>query len=238
MSSDTGAASNELIERMDTPDPMNWADRLARVLQVNNDGESHVERDPEVFHPSQLSKCNRQATISKLGLETHDTQTLGTFFVGTLIHEWLEEEFAGTIPGMHHEIAIETEYEDPSGGDSITITGTADVYDEHRGIVYDFKTRGGWYRFDPPSDRHLDQLTLYMDALEAQAGQVVYLNKKNLEVRTWPETDTFGFDQGRLDSLLGDAREIRDTIRQHGPIAECSQVPFEDCGCWLCDKEN
>lgn len=219
-----------------TPEPIDWAGRLERTLHVEHDGDSHTEPDAMTFHPSQLARCKRQATISKFGLEEHDTKTLGIFYTGTLIHEWLEDEMDGRLPAVAHEKEIRNEYVTDSG--AVVVTGHADVVDEHNGVVYDFKTRGGWYNFDPPTDRHLDQLTLYMDAVGAEAGQVVYINKKDLEVRTWPEGDTFAFDPDRRDQLVEKAREIRDAVKDAAPIESVDDVPFEPCGCWLCGQES
>lgn len=222
----------------DTPEPIDWKAQLARTLHVNNDDESHTERDSVRFHPSQLARCNRQALISKFGLEEHDTTTLGVFQVGTLVHEWLEEEMDDRVPGAHVEIPISKEYRRPGYSGLVEVVGTADVYDEHDNVVYDWKTRGGWYKFDPPSERHLDQLTLYMDALDADAGQVVYLNKKNLEVRTWPDGETFAFDPERRDELVNKAFQMRESIKAAGEIESIDDVPAEPCGCWLCSQEG
>lgn len=217
--------------------PIDWQGHIERTLHVQNDPDSHTEPDATTFHPSQLARCKRQATISKLGLDHHDTRTLGIFKTGSLIHEWLEAEHDGRIPGVHHEHEITSVY-DQLDGDDITVVGRCDVYDEYNGVVYDFKTRGGWYNFDPPVDRHLDQLTLYMDALDADYGQVVYVNKKDLEVRTWPDDDTFEFDPERRNDLIVQAVEIRDAIQDAVMIGSRDEVPFEPCGCWLCSQED
>lgn len=214
----------------DTPDPINWREYVERQLHAQNDDGSHVEEDPEVFHPSQLANCKRQATISKLGLEDHDAETLGTFYTGTMIHEWLEECLS--YPGVEHETGISKEYD--SG---VKVVGRADAHDTHEDVVYDFKSRASWYKFDPPSERHLNQLTLYMDALGAEAGQVVYISKKNLEVRTWPENDTFAFNERRLDDLLAKARDLRDAV-ESTDIETVADVPFERCGCFVCGLED
>lgn len=222
----------------DTPDPIDWEAQLARTLAVANDDESHTERNAFRFHPSQLARCKRQAALSKFGLEIHDTETLGVFQIGTLIHEWLEEQMSGRFPGVHLEHPIRQEYELPGHHGLVEVVGTADVYDEHDNIVYDWKTRGGWYKFDLTGERHLDQLTLYMDALDADAGQVVYLNKKNLEVRTWPEDSTFAFDPDRRDELVAQAFEMREAIKSANKIEVVDDLPFEKCGCWLCNQEG
>lgn len=217
-----------------TPEPLAWADHLERLLCADHDGDSHTETDPRVFHPSQLARCKRQATISKCGLETHDADTLGIFKTGTLIHEWLEA--APTPPGVEHEVSVQTTFED--GDDYVLVTGHADAVDGVHGVVYDFKTRGGWYNFDPPVQRHIDQLQLYMAALGYDAGQVVYVNKKDLGVRTWPDGTASGLDSGRVAALVEKARAIRDALREAGPVESREAVPFEPCGCWLCEQEG
>ena len=226
-------------ETTETPPAIDWAGHIERTLHVDHDGDSHTEPEDAVFHPSQLARCKRQATISKLGLDHHDTKTLGIFHTGTMIHEWLEESLEGRIPDVHHEHPVQATYfDDEQESDLVEITGTADVWDAHNKVVYDFKSRGGWYKFDPPSERHLNQLALYMDALGAEGGQVVYINKKDLEVRTWPEEGTFAPDPDRVEDLVQKAREIRDGIREATLIPDKDAVPFEACGCWLCNMEE
>jgi len=237
-SDDLGEFESALDEPAETPAPIDWEAQLARTLAVANDDDSHTEPDSFTFHPSQLARGKRQAAISKLGLESHDTETLGVFQIGTLVHEWLEENFSGRFPGVSHEVPIEAEYDRPGYRGLVRVTGHADVYDAHDNVVYDWKTRGGWYKFDPPSERHLDQLTLYMDALDAEAGQIVYLNKKNLEVRTWPEAGTFAFDPDRRDALVEQAFEMRQALKAADEIATKADLPFERCGCWLCGQEG
>ena len=237
-SDDLGDFEEFRTDEVSAPEPIDWEKQLARTLAVANDDDSHTERNAVRFHPSQLARCPRQATISKFGLEDHDTETLGVFQIGTLVHEWLETELGGRFPGVHAEHPVQAEYRRPGNSGVVEVVGTADVYDGHDGVVYDWKTRGGWYKFDPPSERHLDQLTLYMDALDAEAGQVVYINKKNLEVRTWPEDGTFAFDPDRRDDLIGQAFEMRAAIKDAGAIETVADVPFEPCGCWLCGQED
>lgn len=216
---------------------IDWEARFRRQLAVENDPTSHTEMDPHTFHPSQLAKCKRQLARSKFGLETPDTHLLGTFKTGTLIHEWVEDNFADTIPGVHHEYPAEWSG-NPSGDTPLEITGHADVYDEHEGVVYDFKSRASWYRFDPPTERHIDQLTAYMAALDADQGQVVYVSKKNLEVRTWPEDGTFTFDSGRFSDLLGKALEVASWAETHPLPEDESDLPWDTCGCFICSQED
>jgi len=200
------------------------------ALQEANDPESHVERDPAVFHPSQIARCERRAYCSKLGLDDQ-SDILGIFQTGTLIHEFLEGHLAGQFPHaeFEREIALKV--------DGVEFVGQTDCYDPDANVVYDFKTRASWYNFDPPTQRHLDQIYVYMAALDAEYGQVVYLSKGDLEIRTWPEDGFFEFDQERFDDLVAKAQRIRDAVEEHGVAQAVREVPFQRCGCYFCDNE-
>jgi len=218
---------------------IDFQEQIERTLHAEQDSDSHTEPEPAVFHPSQLARCKRQATISKFGLDDHDTETLGVFHVGTMIHDWLEDTLSGRFPGVEFEKEISQDYDYRTGKleSIVKVVGRCDVYDSHENTVYDFKTRNGWYKFDPPSERHVDQLTLYMDALDANYGQVVYINKSDLEVRTWPENDVFEFGPERRDRLVEKAQDIHNELPD--TEIECvADVPFEPCGCWLCEQET
>lgn len=210
---------------------IDFQQEVADLLQDDRTPGSHTEPEPSVFHPSQIANCNRQCYISKLGLEEHDVTTLGTFKMGTLIHEYFEHNLSDRLPAVF-EIEIQDQV------DGITFTGHADCFDYEHEIVYDFKSRSSWYRFDPPTQRHIDQLLVYMHALDVQEGQVVYVSKKNLEVKTWPEDDTFAFDVDRYEALVRRARHIRDVIATEGIARTKEDIPFEKCGCWICDNES
>jgi hypothetical protein len=205
------------------------------LIQLN-DEHSHTELDPYTFHPSQLAKCPRQCYNSKLGLLDH-TDALGTFHTGTTIHEFMENE---VIPDLdvetQREVAIEMEM------DGLTIIGHADLYEPGTNTVYDYKSRANWYRFNPPIERHLDQIYLYMKALGASQGQIVYLAKSDLEVRTWPPEsagiDAFGPDPGRVQDLLEKGKHIAATIIDEGYPTSKEDIPFKKCDCWLCEKES
>jgi len=217
--------------------PIDFDDAVQHALQAAHDPESHVERDATTFHPSQIAMCPRQAYLSKLGLKDQ-TDALGYFQPGTLIHKFLEEQLRSAYPRHHFEYPILHEVA------NITLLGRADCYDPQRGIVYDVKTRGGWYNFDPPKDRHLDQLHAYMVALDADRAQVVYINKKDLsDVRVWPEWDDaidreyVEFDLDRFDDLLQKADDIRAAIERDGIPESPADISFPKCGCYLCEKE-
>jgi len=218
-------------------EPLDYEALVDDVLHHANDQESHVERDASTFHPSQLVQCERRAYCSKLGLDDQ-SDILGVFQTGTLIHEFLEDRLGDAVPNSNR-IALEelVEYADPRT--SIKITGRADCIDVERGEVHDFKTRNGWYNFDPPVQRHLDQLHLYMAGLpHVDEARVIYLSKGDMEVRQWPEDGTFEFNPDRYEELIAKAERICAEIEANGMPETVDDIPFEKCGCYFCEQET
>ncbi|MFA1612072.1 hypothetical protein [Halobellus rubicundus] len=212
-------------------EPIDFEGAIADALGAANDADSHVELDPETFHPSQIARCQRRAYCSKLGLDDQSGLP-GVFQTGTLIHEFLEEYLADRL--SHAEFEREVTHRERG----IMFTGRADCYDPDAGAVYDFKTRNGWYNFDPPTQRHLDQVYVYMAALGVERGQIVYLSKNDLEVRTYPEDGFFEFDAERFGTLVEKANRIQHVIETEGLPTGPEDIPFEPCDCFFCDNES
>ena len=217
--------------------PLDFTVAVQDALEAAHDAESHIERDATTFHPSQMAKCRRQCYLSKLGL-LDQSDALGVFQPGTLIHEFLEEH----IKPQHRDHYFEYPVRHDASG--LTIAGRTDCYDPERGIVYDIKTRGGWYRFDPPNDRHLDQVHAYIAALGASKAQIVYVSKKDIsEVRPWPawdddaDSEYIDFDESRFSEMLMRAHDVRTAIQRHGMPTEPEDIPFEKCDCYACQNE-
>lgn len=209
---------------------------IQSTLTRLNDEHSHTELDPYTFHPSQLAKCPRQCYASKLGLLDH-TDNYGTFHTGNEIHAFMEREV-----GPNLEVDTQREHPVRLEVDGLTIVGHVDCYEPGEDIVYDYKSRANWYKFSPPIQRHLDQVYLYMRAMRASRGQIVYLSKADLEVRTWPPQsagiDTFAFKPARFQDLLGKGKRITATIIDEGYPTSEEEIPFEKDDCWFCKQET
>lgn len=227
-----------------TPEHPNFNEEIQEALHRATDDGSHVERDAETIHPSQLaSPCRRQAYVSKFGLKDQ-SEWLGALHGGTLIHEFLEEslreKYADTDRNLRFEMPAECEL------DGINIVGTADCYDADHGVIYDYKTRAGLsYKFNPPKESHVDQIQLYMAATGARRAQLVYISRKDLsETYRWPaddedeEREFILYDPERVSYLLDRAKDIRDAVQEHGIAEAPEEIPFEKCGCWFCETET
>lgn len=190
-------------------------------LAAQEDDDSHTELDPSVFHPSSVGYDKWLIFVKKLGLS--DTSDLyGTFHTGQMIHEFVQgilQERASDRYGIEKPVQFSE--------DGLTFTGHADIHDRVSGTLYDIKSRSNWYHFDPPVDRHIDQLHCYMRGLDVEHGQVVYISKSDMEVRTWPDGAPFTFDEERWATIKARVRDVRDAILDHGFPRSESEIPFE-----------
>lgn len=217
--------------------PIDFDGLVDTRLRAENDEEagSHVETDPKVFHPSSVGYTKWKLLVTKLGIERMDSDLLRIFEMGNMVHEFIEDTVAETLPEVDEDrIEVPIEHEE----DGLVFTGHADLYDPEQDIVYDFKSRGGWYNFDPPNDRHLDQLHVYMAALDADYGQVIYVNKKNLEIRPWPEGAPFTFDDERWRDIKLRCMDVRNNLELRGlPTCE-EEIPFERPDNFYCNSTD
>lgn len=232
---------------------IDFPDLIRRQIQHDHESDSHTERDTVTYHPSSLSRCPRQCTISKLGLDEHSINTLWNFYLGTRQHDDLREWFDGIYPGVEFEkkLAYHVDHDVPDAPLRTTLhfTGRCDVYDAHDNAIYDFKTRKSWSGFDGASEAHKDQLMTYMRMAGVERGQLVYVVKSapwdeyEPIVRTWPDDGWYEYDAERWNDIRSRAARIHDALREFEnehdrlPLSR-DEVPFERCGCWLCSSEN
>lgn len=233
--------------------PINFQEDLQQKL-VERNGHSHTELDKTTFRASSVGYCERQILLSKLGVKNFDADTQGRFQTGDFIHDYIQENILPKY-ATKHENQVEVQLGE------ITIKGHYDCFDPQNEVVYDFKSRSSWYRFSPPSDRHLDQLEVYMRALGVTRGLMVYVSKSDLTVETYP--DYFGQsneredvdEQGELvkssderwNKIIDKVQNVRDYLKENGyPTSEedvnaafkpcnnsdCMGCKFEDSSKW------
>jgi hypothetical protein len=127
--------------------------------------------------------------------------------------------------------------------DPIRFRGRCNLYDPDEDIVYSLKARNGWYKFSPPIERHVDQLHIYMQGLNAERGKLVYVSKNDIEdIREWPtpsaDPPSIVFDESRYDGLVAKAKRIRDAVWTNRIAATTDEIPFPKCDCYFCGEES
>lgn len=217
------AATNDSgDDSIDLPTPIDVEQTINDHLERGEEEGSHTEWDPSVFHPSQVGYSKWLLMVKKLGL-SDSSDLLGTFKMGDLVHEYVQEAVLSEPRNGVFDKQVEGEIDFEEDG--LRFVGHYDMFDGR--VVYDIKSRGSWYNFNPPVDRHIDQLHVYMRALNAQYGQVIYVSKKDMEVRTWPEGAPFTFDEDRWEQIKAKCADVRDTIIESGYPRSEDEIPFE-----------
>lgn len=238
----------DAIKLDNNTDWLNMREVVKNTLLYQNLDDYSKELDPAVFHPSAAGKCKRQIFLSKMGQNWYDAETQGKFAAGTAIHEWAEErieEYLNTQTHVDNDVKQEVDVTFEDQG--IKIKGRADFYDGH--TVTDFKTRASWYNFDLPVQRHVDQVLMYMKGLDAEGGRLLYLRKKDLAMKTYPNDSGvpfFTFDDERYNEIIHKLQQVRDAVkerienRSEGEyVKSMDDIPFSNCGeCYPCRKES
>lgn len=192
-----------------------------------------------VFHASWMGYCKRNILISKQGIGLKDREGLGRLMMGSFIHEFMENEVAEFVPG--DDVEMEDPIPDLEQGD-LTFVGTADVVDHENEIIYDFKSRASWYKFDPPIQRHIDQLQIYMEAFGYDRAKVVYISKSDMEVRTYPseEGEFIERDPSRYYELVAKAYQVYDHLQENGGVESLEHLNhvYKPCDNFFCGDED
>lgn len=224
---------------------INLTAQVKKALEKQNKDTYSYEPNPKVFHPSSLGKCRRQMFLSKLDQHYYPADVQGKFVVGTVIHEWLEEHLKESLreEGITPLFEEKVEFEE----DGLKFKGRADYYNPETGRVVDFKTRANWYNFEPPKAAHIDQVHAYMRGLDTDKAAILYIQKKDMELRQFPKyEDYFTFDEQRWENLKAKAKQVRDVVKERVENREegdyvrgMNDIPFPNCGeCYVCRHEK
>jgi hypothetical protein len=215
---------------------IDFHDELQRELERQNEieskkHESNPKNNPFKFSPSQLG-CRRQIYLKKCGLlET----PLGIFKMGTMIHEFMEETMKRRLNNAQFEKSCFIEKDD------IKFSGRFDCYDPDNRVIYDFKTKNSFYKYQPRDEQYLDQLTVYMAAVGVGRSKLVYISKNNLEIRQYPRSGFFRFDPDRFEDIIDRCTDVGLEL-MYKPIASSpNEIPFDGCteeNCRGCKYES
>lgn len=248
---------HDTVSDVSTCDPLSFVDHDLLEQQAADD--SHTERNNDRVHMSSAGYPIRQMYLQKLGLSRSDADVLRKMHVGTLIHEYISEVLAdidddaitterdvsfsktGTYTGEDHPV-----WEQPDEvrfTKEVVWTGRYDMYNERTDVVTDIKTRGGWYNFNAPVTRHCDQLQLYMHAVGAEYGRIVYLDRGSLrrainDGRPDIEDEVvIEHDPDRVQQLTDKAARVVRACNEGVPETK-ADIPFPKTDAWLDQSET
>jgi hypothetical protein len=133
------------------------------------------------FRASELSGCVRQCVRNRLGLNEISKESYRRMEVGTQIHRFLQRKVG--IGHIGRPVEFEKYVQMPFDYCDGIITGHVDCWDGK--TVYDFKTTSNVEQTMkyPTNVSYMYQLSFYYHALGANGAVIVYVDKRNLEIR-------------------------------------------------------
>lgn len=226
------------------PVRVNLGAQIDKMLADENRVDRYIHLDK--LYPSSAGKCRRQLFLSMLDESTYPPNVRSKFLVGTAIHEILEEKLDEYMDDSDIDFEVSGKLE---MGDW-HFSGRADVIDRRAGVVTDLKTRASWYHFDSdePPQKHIDQVLVYMKMFGVEKGQLLYLQKKDLEKKYYPAQDeAFLFDEVRFNEIVEKIEEVRAAAKQRIEEREGTEtplitgrgdIPYNRCSdCYPCSNE-
>lgn len=211
---------------------INWQDVIDSHILANR--KTKKEKPDNVFSPSMVDGCLRQSTMLKLGLKEFEIDVLRKFMVGTILHKYLQAEAAIGHLSRPVEFEKRIDFEIipkdklPTDEQTIAFQGYADAWDGK--TVYDFKSHSYIkYAKEKPIDlSYRYQLSIYAAALSANHAEIVFIDKKTLEVYQ---------EEVELVPIEQISKFCQDVLHAEAEYRKSGKLP-DPCGCWKCNLEK
>jgi len=141
-----------------------------------------------VFHASGISGCPRKIYYGYIFPKEYDLKTLKIFHIGHKIHELLQKLIEENSEFERVEVEkpvmvtdIETD---------LNIHGRIDLvgYNKTDKIVVEIKSINSLHYIEEdnkPNQHHVEQLQVYLRCMRAKKGLLVYVEKSNLNIKTF-----------------------------------------------------
>jgi len=194
------------------------------------------EKPDNVFSPSMVDGCVRQSTMLKLGLKEFDIDVLRKFMVGTILHKYLQSEASiGHLPKpvefekrIEFEIIPKDDVKLPTEEQTIRFEGYLDAWDGE--TVYDFKSHSyiEYAKTKPVDIGYRYQLSIYAHAIGATQAQIVFIDKRTLEVHQ---------KEIELIPIADITRFCEAVLEAEVEYKKSGKLP-EPCGCWKCNLKE
>ena len=200
---------------------IDWENVITETL--NQDREEKEPSLDNTFGVYYAGYCPRQIYLSKTRLKDFPRAALGSMKVGTLFHNYIEE---------NADVDVDFEKEFEFEEDGLVIRGRADAVGED--AIYDFKSINGMQYVDDAAHRNRAQLNVYMKAFGVDKGKLVFIDKGKMYVKE----KSYEYSQDVYDSTMKKYHKVQKALDKHGVVDDPDDVPFEKCGCYLCNVET
>ena len=208
---------------------------LKGIIQrkIMNDEEERRRAKEELgsFHCSGLGYCARQIFLNKIHAKYFDLNIKGSMSVGSAIHHYIQW-FKDIKDVCEVEVPLKYMIE----GSEAFLVGSADLVAKDRSMVCDIKSINGLnYVFASPMAEHIVQVNTYLKCLDIQDGQILYVNKPNMEM----VVHNIKYNEVIFQQTIMKVLTVFEALKRwENDGAFNNPIPFKPCGCWACRNET
>ena len=207
---------------------------LIRKRILNDEvGDIRAIEPIEVFHPSTLGFCERQIFLSKINAKDFDEITKGSMQSGTVLHSWIEH-----FPELLDSCVIEKPITIQIQGTLAFIKGNADIVTKDNSYVWDIKsTKTLSYLQSSPMSHHIPQINVYMAGLNANEGELLYIEKNTLQT----VKHVLAFNKILFEQTCQKIIKVYEALKVWENAGGWNNpIPFEKCKgrCFFCETES
>lgn len=197
------------------------------------------DRVPGAFWASEVGKCPRNLYYSFAEKRSPTTENLRIFKVGTLFHEHIQN-LIKDLEGTAFKSVVNEKYIMVTDMETdLNITGQADIYitafPPDSSFVVELKSEKNIYYRNSPSTHHVSQLMIYLRALRIDHGYIIYIQKDNLQTKTFRvdyDKDLFNGIMSKMRSLYKSMLDM-ELPAKSAEAWECKFCPYKP----LCEKD-
>jgi len=205
------------------------------------DKESKVKEDT-TFYPSEISYCKRKNYYGRRCKIPFDKETLRTFQVGNLIHNFisylLKKNLETKLLDSERSLTVianaEEDIDIRGRLDNLVLVNTGEGSEK---TIFEVKTSSNIQYMKEAQEHHVMQITPYLRALQLKKGYIIYVEKNTLKTKVFPVE----YDKKIFLELVKRTREIAKHLRENSlpepegrkSSWECSMCLYRD----KCDKD-
>lgn len=138
------------------------------------------------YYPSEAGICMRRIYYSYILPKKEDKHMLRIFALGNNIHSFIAEALKNSnkFSSVEEEKSTRINYKDDDT--SFSIYGRIDdevTTTDGKKIIIEVKSVSDILKVNEPDEKHLMQLNFYLKSENADYGLLVYIDKKNMEIK-------------------------------------------------------
>jgi hypothetical protein len=206
--------------------------RIIEEQLMNDKEEQRREAEPiEFFHASSLGYCDRQIFLTKIHAKTFDVFTRGKMEIGSSIHHRIQH-----YPEIRELFDVEVPVKIAVEGTSLVIVGSADLVAKDKSVCQDIKSINGLtYVQTRPMAEHIVQVNAYLRALDIINGEIVYVNKTDMNIIVHP----FNYNANLFKQTCEKILRVFDALKRfdNNGTFNMDEIPPK-CGCFFCNSEQ